>query len=177
MSTLGKVVGAMAPALGTILNAALPGSGLIISGLSALFNVNSETDLVKAIQTDPDSALKLVQFQEEHKYDLERIYAADRASARQMAIETAKATGHRDWVQSFIAIFLIIGFFSTVMIVAFTKMDQTDHDILYLLVGQLSGAFLLVVSFFFGSSTSPQPARIITQTQAQANLPPPMQTS
>lgn len=177
-SKLSNVVSAIAPALGNVLNLALPGSGLVVSSLAALFGGNSSNpdDLAHKIINDPEASIKLLDFQNKHLEELERIAASDRSSARERQIEVTKATGKRDWVMDFLTIFLVVGFFSLIMIVAFTKMDQSDHDILYLLTGQLSGAFLLSISYYFGSSV---PAKGNGNHEQKINdvvLPPPEQT-
>lgn len=168
MSKLADVVSKAAPVLGAALGGVGAPIGLIVSGIAKLFGADGEDDLLAKIKADPEAYVKLRQFELEHQYDLERIVAADKASAREREVEIVKATGRRDYVLDFIAVFIVLGFFAIVLIVAFTKMDQTDHDILYLLTGQLSGSFLLVISYFFGSS--------VPVKSQQAVLPPPAQT-
>lgn len=174
-SNLSSVVSKVAPILGGALSAINPVSGFIISSIAKLFGAdpNNQQDIIDKINADADAALKLKQFELEHQYDLHRIVVEDKKSARDREVQIVRATGKRDWVVDFIALFMIIGFFSIIMIVSFTKMDQSDHDILYLLVGQLSGGFLLIVSYYFGSSL---PGNAVNRQKEEIVLPPPAET-
>src|SRR5260221_9182842 len=119
MSTLGNIVGKAAPVVGGILNAVLPGSALIISGLSALFGITSgnQDDLANAIASDPNASEKLREFEITHRYDLEQIQAADRSSARDRETKIVSSTGKRDWVMEFIAVVMVLGFFGMCFII------------------------------------------------------------
>lgn len=61
----------------------------------------------------------------------------------------------RDLVMDFIAITVVIGFFTMAFIIALTPRDNSDHDVLNMLIGQLSAGFIAVLSFFFGSIRKP----------------------
>src|SRR3990167_425432 len=168
MSTLGKVVSTAAPILGSVLNSVLPGSGLIISGLKALFGVqsNDNDELATAISNDPNAALKLAEFEITHRHDLDQILANDRASARDRESEIVTATGKRDWVMEFIAIIMVMGFFGMCFIISFVPIAKTDTNLLYLVIGQFSTGFITILSYYFGA----------TKKSQEINLPAPAQT-
>lgn len=63
--------------------------------------------------------------------------------------------GRRDLVMDFIAIVVVLGFFAMAFVIAFTPRDDSDHDVLNMLIGQLSAGFIAVLSFFFGSIRKP----------------------
>lgn len=63
--------------------------------------------------------------------------------------------GRRDLVMDFIAIVVVLGFFAMAFVIALTPRDNTDHDVLNMLIGQLSAGFIAVLSFFFGSIRKP----------------------
>jgi hypothetical protein len=63
--------------------------------------------------------------------------------------------GRRDLVMDFIALMVVVGFFAMAFIIALTPRDNTDHDVLNMLIGQLSAGFIAVLSFFFGSIRKP----------------------
>lgn len=170
MSTLGNIVSKFAPVVGNVLNMVLPGSGLVVSGLMSLFGVTSsnQDDLANAIAADPLAAEKLKEFEITHKYDLEQINATDRASARDMNIQTTKATGHTDYVMHMLAIgsFLGCGMYLAVS-VFFPKQFDVNiwHDLLNFL--------MLIFSFYFGGMYKQ------SQFKSQSSdlvLPPPAQT-
>lgn len=115
-------------------------------------------DLASKIQSDPNAEFKIKQLTIAHQDLIDKIESSDYQaglsdvqSARQRDLEQTRITGRRDWVPDAIALLVVIGFFAICFTVAFTKLDQSDHDVLYTLIGQLSGGFLVVLSFFFGS--------------------------
>ncbi len=63
--------------------------------------------------------------------------------------------GRRDLVMDFIAICVVIGFFAMAFVIALIPRDNTNHDALNMLIGQLSAGFIAVLSFFFGSIRKP----------------------
>lgn len=63
--------------------------------------------------------------------------------------------GRRDLVMDFIAIVVVLGFFAMAFVIALSPRDDTDHDVLNMLIGQLSAGFIAVLSFFFGSIRKP----------------------
>lgn len=75
--------------------------------------------------------------------------------ARQLEQKKTELYGRRDWVMDTIALTVVYGFFAMCFIVALTTLDQSDHDVLYLLIGQLSAGFIAVLSFFFGNTRKP----------------------
>ena len=58
---------------------------------------------------------------------------------------------NHEWLKDFIAIMVILGFFAMAFIVALTKLDLSDHDVLYMLVGQMAAGFIQVLSSYFGN--------------------------
>lgn len=76
-------------------------------------------------------------------------------NANNLDIKKTLLFGRRDFVMDFIAVCVVIGFFSMAFLIALTPRDNTDHDVLNMLVGQLSAGFIAVLSFFFGSMRKP----------------------
>lgn len=184
-NSLSEIIGKSAPLLGSVLNAVLPGSGLIVSGLNALFgaNPNHPDDLIAKIQQDAEAALKLKQFEMEHQNDLAKLIAADRDSARTRQVEMAKA-GARDWVMDFLAVFITISFVSLCLVIAFANINSTEKDLFYMLIGTFGAVFSSVVSFYFGGSPlvmqKPRPNQEANNQYAPTGpdviLPPPEKT-
>ncbi len=171
LENLAKVVSKVAPILGAALSSTVVGApvGMIISGLGALFGAtNDPADIIEKINNDPDSNLKLRQYELQHEETLYTTVTNDRINARERESNIVKSTGKRDLVLDVIALFMIFGFFAIMLLLTFTKIDPTVHDVLYLLVGQLSGSFVLVMSYYFGSSVPVKQGLVV--------LPPPGQT-
>lgn len=76
-------------------------------------------------------------------------------NANQLDIKKTLLFGRRDLVMDFIAVCVVIGFFSMAFLIALTPRDNSDHDVLNMLIGQLSAGFIAVLSFFFGSIRKP----------------------
>lgn len=174
MSTLGTIVGKSAPVIGGILNSVLPGSSLIVSGLMSLFGVKNYDELENAIQTDPESALKLKQFELQHIEELEKIASQDRNSARNREIEITKAKGGRDWLFTFVVMSVVFGFLGAMALVGLTAMDKTDHDIFWALLGVLTTKFGSVVDYFVGLGSHLGGGN--QRANSEVILPPPAQT-
>lgn len=168
MSTLGNIVSKVAPVLGNVLNLVLPGSSLVISGLCALFGVTNQDDLPAAIAADPQSAEKLKEFEIAHKYDLEQIQAGDRASARDMNIQTTKATGRSDYMLHFLA-FFVFGLLGAYILIGYFFPGEFDKGVMH----DLINIAMLPLSFYYGGMYVQ--ARQAQLAQQNINLPPPAQ--
>ncbi len=153
-STIFKISPIIATALGS------PIAGMVVALLSQVFGVLPE-HLNATIGLDNDSITKIKQFENEHIEELKiasqdyKTEVDDRISARERDIKETELLGRRDWVMDAIGLVVVLGFFSMSVLVAVTKMDSTDHDVLYTLIGQMAGGFIMVLSFFFGSSRKP----------------------
>lgn len=76
-------------------------------------------------------------------------------NANQLDIKRTLLFGRRDLVMDFIAVVVVLGFFAMAFVIALTPRDNSDHDVLNMLIGQLSAGFIAVLSFFFGSIRKP----------------------
>lgn len=74
---------------------------------------------------------------------------------RELGQKKTKLFGRRDLVMDIIALSVVVGFFAMAFLIALTPRDDTDHDVLNMLIGQLSAGFIAVLSFFFGSIRKP----------------------
>lgn len=159
IKTLAETVFKYSPLLANAIGSPL--SGIVTSLVSSLFNVTPE-NLNAVIASNPDSEATLKKFEMQHQEELAKIASTDfsievddRKNARDREIKETQLLGRRDWVMDTIAIVVVLGFFSMSMVVALTKMDLSDHDVLFMLIGQLSAGFLGILSFFFGSIRKP----------------------
>lgn len=63
--------------------------------------------------------------------------------------------GRRDLVMDVIALAVVAGFFAMAFLIALTPRDNSDHDVLNMLIGQLSAGFIAILGFFFGNTRKP----------------------
>ncbi len=84
--------------------------------------------------------------------ELERVYAADRDSARSREVEMAKA-GKRDIMPPLLASAALIAFGFVLYIIAFRIIPEENREMFIHLLGIIEGAMLVnVYSYYFGSS-------------------------
>ena len=139
-----------------------PPFGTLVSyGLEVLFNAQhgNTQDLIDKINSDPDAAGKIQQFELEHQDLVEKLESSDyqaslldTQSARERELKSEEITGKFDWVQHTCALIVVIGFFATCFTIEVKKVDQADHDILYMLLGILGTVFTQIYQYYFGSS-------------------------
>ncbi len=123
-------------------------AGMVVSVLESFLGVD-RSNILNYVLSSPDAAEKLAQL--EKIYEIQS-HQPDKESARGREEQITQILGMRDWVLYIIAIIVLIGFFTMCIIIAVVKQDVSDHDILNMLIGQITAAFVMVVSYFFGSS-------------------------
>lgn len=78
--------------------------------------------------------------------DLEEIAFKDRDSARNREIQT------RDWMPKALGSFVTLGFFGLLYYLMKHDVPPANKDILNIMLGSLGGAWVSVISFYFGST-------------------------
>ncbi len=163
--TIKSIVGKVAPILG---NAILPGvggaAGTLLAGVLGCDPDKPEEVLAKVQNMTPEEAVKVIELQNRHEerfvelaVEQDRLYLADRQSARQREVDMAKTTGKADKNMYVLAWVVIGGFFGTILGVIALKLfapaiSLNDEPLLSLLLGALSTDAGMVVGYFFGSS-------------------------
>ncbi|HLX54647.1 MAG TPA: hypothetical protein VKR58_11930 [Aquella sp.] len=153
--SISSLVAKYAPVLGEVVGAANPLAGIAVNLIAKVFgaNINDEQDIINKITNDPTAAIKLRQLELENQEHLVQASVSDRMSARDREEEIVKATGKRDYVLDVIAIMVVLGYFMVCFTVLFMHINNSSpHEILYMLIGQLTGAFLMVLGYYFGGS-------------------------
>lgn len=80
--------------------------------------------------------------------DLERISVDDRKSARDMQRDT------RDWIPRVLAIGVTFGFFGILIYMLVFGLPSSGNEAMLLLLGALQTAWMGIISFYFGASSS-----------------------
>lgn len=157
LKTFGPLIGSVAPTIATALGG--PVAGMAVKALSgALFGHEdgSQDDIMTALANptgDQLAAIKKIDadFKTQMKsldIDLERIAAGDRASARDMQKET------KDWIPRALAVTVTIGFFGILLYMLVYGLPTTGNEALLLLLGALQTAWMGIIAFYFGASSS-----------------------
>jgi hypothetical protein len=154
--TLGTVISHYAPLLGSTILSGSPIATVLISLISNLFGVDPKntdlSDLINKIVNDKDAETKLKQIELDHQALFYSTEVDDRKSAREREESVIKSTGKRDWLLDMIAFIVISGYFVMCSLIIFNKLDSENNQVLYMMFGQLTGGFIMVLSYYFGSS-------------------------
>lgn len=150
-----SIIEKSAPILADVITPINPLAGMAIGLIAKAFggDANNLDDLASKIGADPDAAMKLKSIEIENKTSLYQTEVQDRESAREREIDIEKITGKGDWILHFIAVTIVFGYLMMCAFVALTHLDESDHDVLYMMLGQLTGGFIMVLSYYFGSNS------------------------
>lgn len=166
------ILGTLAPTIAKMLGGPL--AGMAVDAIEKIFGLTdaSAADIQKALEKNNLSADQVValkqadnDMQEKLKQldiDLEKIYADDRASARNLQIATRSTT------PQILAVALTVGFFSLLLLMAFHALPDGNTTLLNIMFGSLSAAFGSVMNFYFGSSRASDAKTDIIATMATA---------
>lgn len=151
------------PTIGTLLGGPLGGMAADAAGKALGLSDATRDKVQKALQAgnltaeqmaalkqaDADLAVKL----KELDIDAAKVAAADRASARQMAVDTGS------WAPAALALSITVGFFGVLVGLLTGALKLWDNAGLTLLIGALSTSWGAVVMFYFGASNDKPPAK------------------
>ena len=155
LKTFGPLIGSVAPTIATALGG--PVAGMAVKAISnAIFgHENGTEEDIQAALANPTadqlSALKKIDadFRVQMKsldIDLERIAASDRDSARNMAIMT------HDWTPRILA-FVVVAAWVIMQWNLFNGIiPDSMRELISRMLGNLDGALMLVLSYYFGSA-------------------------
>ena len=151
MNDLITMVSKFAPAIGTALGGPL--GGLAVSAIAERLGVKDEVEAVtKAIKADPEAALKLQQLENE-KF---KAALADKDSARnrEATIATSeKAPLLNKLISPALALIVVAAWVGIQFTLINSTVPQEMRELVARVLGTLDGALMLILSYFFGSST------------------------
>ena len=151
MNDLISMVSKFAPAIGTALGGPL--GGLAVSAIAEKLGVaDSIADVTKAIQTDPESAIKLQQLENE-KF---KAILADKDSARnrEATIATSeKAPLINKLVSPLLAVIVVTAWVGIQYTWLNTTVPAEMRELVARVLGTLDGALMVILSYYFGAST------------------------
>lgn len=140
---VGRSAAKLAPALGTALGG--PVGGVVGGLVAAAYGVESKPDAVaQAIAQDPQAAVTLREIELRHAETIAALMTADVQDARQ---------AHKDsWMPAAVTVMLVV--MVSAMIGALMLLDTppANREVVYLIAGQLIGAFATAIAYWLGSS-------------------------
>lgn len=147
---VGMAVAKSAPALGVALGG--PAGGAIGGLIAAAFGADSSPSAVaKAVANDPDAAVKLREVELRNGEVLAGL-AADQYKAALLDTQHARTTNRDHWMPAALTIALaamVAGMVAALMLV---DTPTSNESVIYLIAGQLIGAFATAVAYWLGSS-------------------------
>lgn len=158
-----QVIGSVLDVASPLVNAFVPGGTMITAGIKAIAGAFGLTEdevtgdkLKDLMAQDKEFALKLRQADQAYQIELLKQQLDDVKNARQMNVETTKATGKRDINLYVLSWTLVIGFFALVGLLVFRELPKDTNGVVCLLFGTLATGFGCVIQYYFGSSKSSQ---------------------
>lgn len=153
---LSNFISDFSPLLASAIKMESPVSNILTSLIYSVFGLDKKVHdidtLKNKISQDELAYMRLKQIEFEHHDLLFSKEIDDRKSARDREKEIVKATGKRDWLLECIAFIVIFGYFLMCVLILFNKIDHQNNQVLYMMFGQLTGGFIMVLSYYFGSS-------------------------
>lgn len=155
-----QIIGAVAPALATALGGPLAGLATKALADKLLGNPDaSEEEVAAAVQgLRPEDLVRIKEIDANFKASLvaagiklEEIAAADRDSARQREVKTGDS-----WTPRGLALLVVGGWMTVQWFLLNHVIDDSMRELIARVLGTLDGALMLVLSYFFGSSSSSQ---------------------
>ncbi len=147
LSKVGEIVGRVAPLLGNAFINPVGSAIGIVGEVAKIFGAN--------VNADPQSMLKLIEIQNQHRISLEnievekqKIAASDRDSARQR--ETAiTVAGKKNYVQEILAIGVLLIYGISMLYSMYTLSTQDDVG-----ASRIQDLMLIILAYYFGTSLS-----------------------
>jgi hypothetical protein len=169
-----SVVRTVAPTVATALGGPLAGVATRALGDKLLGRPEAgEEEIARAVlAAGPEELAKLRQAEYEFAarmaeldIEVERVAAADRASARQRQIAT------KDRMPAVIAAFATFGFFGLLALIAFVELPQTSEAPLNVMLGALGALISQIGQFYFGSSSDSRKKTTLMAEHMEAVTP------
>jgi len=164
----------------TLLKKGLPLLGSIVTGGASDRIINLVKGATGILDDDPEAIeqqlsdhpellVKLKELEATNKVQLQELllqsarieleetqsYLGDVQDARRREVQVTNATGRRDWLFLALAIIVVVGFFTLVMVAvigSFNGKSFSTNGAINQLFGALVAGFTMVLSYFFGSS-------------------------
>lgn len=148
-----KLVQPISPIIAAALGGPL--SGVAVSLLSNVFGANPKdiTDLTTKIQQDPEAPFKIRQLECEHAATLAQIASEDyKTEVEDRKDARLHSHQYKNFLRHF-AYFVTVGFFGIIIVLFLPfPVNQTERELLIMLIGMLASKWQTMVDYFYGSS-------------------------
>jgi len=158
----GAFLATAAPSLATIFGGPLAGTA--VSGIESILGIQpnaqstidqrKESAALAMLSATPEQVIQLKTLGDNLQKQfldagvtMEQTDESDRNSARTREEQV------KDWLPSFLAILITIGFFGLLGLMCFHEMPTASSDTIKIMVGALGAGWASVVSYYYGSSS------------------------
>lgn len=139
-----------APILGGALGGPVGGAAGAL--IASVFGVgDTPTEVSNAIKADPESAIKLVELEQKHEQALRQM-ALDERKAELEDTQQARTTHTGHWMPWALTCILAAMVAAMVAAMIWVSIPPDNKEVVYLVVGQLIGAFSTACAYWLGSS-------------------------
>lgn len=147
---LGKQVAKVAPVLGTALGGPVGGAAGAL--VASLFGVEDTPDAVdKALKADPEWAFKVMDLEKKHEQALKQL-SLEEKKAELADTQQAREVHAQHWMPSALTFILAVMVSAIIAALVWIAIPESNREVIYLIVGQLIGAFSTAVAYWLGSS-------------------------
>jgi hypothetical protein len=154
-AVVGKALGVDKPPAGT-----MDGIAGVIAG-----TIGDPVQRAALQKAEQDFQLQMAELGYKDAADLEAMGDADRASARTMQTQT------RSPLPATLAVLVTLGFFGLLVLMIFHAMPAGAETVLNVMTGSLGTAWIMVITFYFGSSAGSDRKTEIMAAQTTAAKP------
>lgn len=149
---IGKQVAKVAPILGSALGGPIGGAAGAL--VATALGVDSNPDKVsEAMDSDPEWTFKVMELERKHEESLRRM-DLDEKKAEMADTQQARRTHREHWMPWALTCILSIMVSAMVAALIWISIPESNREVIYLIVGQLIGAFSTAISYWLGSSKS-----------------------
>lgn len=151
-AAVAKRLADVAPMLGTVVGG--PAGGAIGAVIASTLGTNNDPKAVLAkLSTDPEAMVKIQQLENEERDSL-RKHALGMATVELADVQQARSTHKDHWMPALLTILLTFMIASVTYGLMTLVVPPDSKEVLFFLVGQLTGAFMTAITFWLGSSRS-----------------------
>lgn len=130
--------------LGKVLNVSSPTTDAVQKTLNSLTLTPELQAQLQEAEMQYKQQMQAMGYQ--HEEELAQLAVQDRADARQMQVQV------KSWVPSTLAVLVTLGFFGLIFLMMYHKLPDGSNDLIDTMIGSLGTAWIMVVSYYFGSS-------------------------
>lgn len=151
-SDLGKTIAGYAPLLGSVVGG--PAGGAIGSVIASALGVDNEPgQIINAIQSDPEAAIKLRKIELDNKTELERL-AMETAKLEIADKQNARKENKHSCMPAVLSGVLSLVIVGIIYLLFYTPVPEQSKDVLFVILGAVMKEWGGAMQYWFGTTRS-----------------------